>query len=88
MATFQIVVEAGVIDPDYTGEVTAVLHNQGDTPYQVNCEDRIVQLVLLQASIPTLADITGFDVPITSRGSDSFGSTETHEKVKTILEKV
>ena len=41
-----IQVGAGVIDPDYTGEVKVVLFNHGDKDFEVKKGDRIAQLVL------------------------------------------
>jgi dUTP pyrophosphatase len=41
-----IQVGAGVIDPDYTGEVKVVLFNHGEKDFEVKKGDRIAQLVL------------------------------------------
>jgi len=37
---------AGLIDPDYRGEVKVVLANLGDQPYRVKKGDRIAQLII------------------------------------------
>ena len=42
----QIHVGAGVIDPDYTGEVKILLFNAGRHYYQVREGDPIAQLIL------------------------------------------
>ena len=49
----KVCVGAGVIDPDYTGEIKALLINDGKHYYQVNQGDPIAQLILEKASIPT-----------------------------------
>ena len=42
----KIYVGAGVIDPDYTGEIKVLLINDGKHYYQVNQGDPIAQLIL------------------------------------------
>lgn len=51
-------VGAGVIDPDYTGNVCALLINHSDTVFQVKRGDRVVQLICERAVFPTLRDVT------------------------------
>lgn len=41
-------VGAGVIDPDYRGEVKVLLINNSNTPFEVKRGDRIAQLILEQ----------------------------------------
>lgn len=44
---------AGVIDPDYEGEIGAILYNtSGDTSFKVSKGQRIAQLVLEKCSVP------------------------------------
>ena len=50
----EIRVDAGVIDPDYIGEVKVLLINDGRHYYQVNQGAPIAQLILEKASIPIL----------------------------------
>ena len=40
---------AGVIDQDYTGTITVVLHNFGDTPQTLRRGDKIAQMVIENA---------------------------------------
>jgi len=68
-----IQVGAGVIDPDYTGEVKVVLFNHGDKDFEVEKGDRIAQLVLERCETPPIEEITV--VEDTERGSSGFGST-------------
>lgn len=66
-------VGAGVIDPDYTGEIKVVLFNHGDKDFEVKKGDRIAQLVLEKCETPEIEEIN--IVEDTERGSGGFGST-------------
>jgi dUTP pyrophosphatase len=66
-------VGAGVIDPDYTGEVKVVLFNHGDKDFEVKKGDRIAQLILERCETPMIKEIGLLEE--TLRGSDGFGST-------------
>jgi len=68
-----IQVGAGVIDPDYTGEIKVVLFNHGDKDFEVKKGDRIEQLVLEKCDTPPIEEISL--VEETERGSGGFGST-------------
>lgn len=66
-------VMAGVIDPDYTGEIQVALINHGTQVYHIKKGDRIAQLLLLpygSAEIAIVEDLTS-----TERGTGGFGST-------------
>lgn len=66
-------VGAGVVDPDYTGEIMVVLFNHGDKDFEVKKGDRIAQLILEKCETPRVEEI-GF-LEETDRGSGGFGST-------------
>ncbi len=66
---------AGVIDPDYRGNVTVLLQNFGTTTQTIKPKQRIAQLILEQASTPPISIVN--DLTTTSRGSNGFGSTDT-----------
>jgi len=73
-------VGAGVIDPDYTGEVRVVLFNHDlQTPYVIRPGYRIAQLILEQALDPVVECVDGLPpAPPPSprkRGADGFGSS-------------
>ena len=59
----RIHVGAGVIDPDYTGEIKVLLINDAKHYYQ---GDPIAQLILEKASIPILKQVK--ELPTTGRG--------------------
>ena len=64
---------AGVIDPEYRGEVKVALVNLGKTTYTVHKGDRIAQAVILPIVVPKLFEVE--DLPTTTRNSGGFGST-------------
>lgn len=66
-------VMAGVIDPDYRGEVHVLLLNTGDQPVYIKHGDRIAQLILERAVIAPVVEVN--DLVLTERGADGFGST-------------
>ena len=64
---------AGVIDPDYMGEVKVAMFNLGLEPVYFKRGDRIAQLILERYETP---DIQEVDVLMsTTRGDGGFGST-------------
>ena len=70
-----IQVGAGVIDPDYTGEVKVVLFNHGDKDFEVKRGERVAQLVLERCETPDVEEIGLLEE--TERGAGGFGSTGT-----------
>jgi dUTP pyrophosphatase len=71
-----IIVLAGVIDPDYRGEVMALLLNAGEQPLDVTMGARIAQLVIEQVATPEFVEVDRIeDLSMTARGEGGFGST-------------
>ena len=68
-------VNAGVIDRDYTGPVKIMLHNLSNDTYEVKKDDRIAQLILEKIETPEMILVDNLDN--TERGSSGFGSTGT-----------
>ena len=65
--------KGGVIDPDYTGSIKAILYNFGDSSYAVQQGERVAQLIL-ESYIH--ADIKESDeLPTTTRATNGFGSS-------------
>lgn len=73
---------AGVIDPDYTGNITVVLHNFGNEEYTLQRGNEIAQMVIENASTPILIEVD--NLAPTTRGSEGFGSTDNSEGVNKI----
>lgn len=65
--------KVGVIDSDYRGEITVVLHNHGAEPQTVSCGERIAQLIITPVITPGFMEAD--ELSDTSRGVGGFGST-------------
>jgi len=68
-----IMVGAGVVDPDYRGEVKVVLHNHGNKKFMIQKGDRIAQIVLEKYAIVDVVEKD--ELPASKRGDGGFGST-------------
>ena len=68
-----ILVNAGVVDRDYTGPVKVMLHNLSDDMYQVKKNDRIAQLIIEKIATPVIEEVGSLEE--TDRGDGGFGST-------------
>ena len=64
---------AGVIDPDYTGEIKVIMCSLSGSTKEFKKGDRIAQLVLERCEVPPVVEVDSLDD--TSRGSGGFGST-------------
>lgn len=65
---------AGVIDPDYRGEVKVLLLNTSDKDFEISVGDRIAQLIFERFSVPHFKERDSFSEE-TTRGEGGFGST-------------
>lgn len=63
---------AGLIDPDYRGEISVVLINHGTDRFHIKKGDRIAQMVLVPWH---RYDLEEGEIPETERGTGGFGST-------------
>ena len=66
-------VALGTIDPDYRGEIKAIVTNTTSTPFQISIGSRIGQLVFSPVSHPTPIEVA--TLPNTKRGTNGFGSS-------------
>ena len=64
---------AGVIDPDYCGEIKIVLHNYGKEPQLIEPSTRIAQMIMEQAATPKVEIVD--EISKTERDNKGFGST-------------
>jgi dUTP pyrophosphatase len=64
---------AGVIDPNYTGELKVHLYNHSDEAYPVSVGDRIAQLVILPKMDVDFLECDSLEE--SDRNSDGFGSS-------------
>lgn len=72
-SNFGIDTLAGLIDPDYRGEVKVVLINHGDEPFSIEPGDRIAQMVLTLFVRSKAKEVGALGQ--TERGDAGFGST-------------
>ena len=70
---------AGVIDPDYTGEIKVVLQNLDSMqPFVIRPGYRIAQLILENYTVAEVVEVPTENTPLvdaTNRGAAGFGST-------------
>ena len=67
----QLHVGAGVIDPDYMGEIMVLLINTASRVYNITKGAPIAQLILEKISIPILKEVR--ELPPTTRGGQGCG---------------
>ena len=67
----QLHVGAGVIDPDYTGEIMVLMINAAPRVYSIKKGDPIAHLILERVSIPILREMK--ELPPTVRGNQGCG---------------
>ena len=64
---------AGVVDPDFRGELMALIINTGDEPVSFDAGDRIAQLIIERAAVCNY--VWADELSETERGHGGFGST-------------
>ena len=69
---YQLEVKAGVIDPDFTGNIGVVLKNNSDQPIECLAGEQIAQLLFIKVATPTLVQVTS--LAKTERGEYGFGA--------------
>ena len=65
--------KVGVIDSDYRGEISVVLHNHGKADQAIAPGERIAQLVITPVITPIYEEAE--ELSDTNRGAGGFGST-------------
>ena len=68
---YELVVEAGVIDPDFTGNIGVVLKNNSDQLIEHIAGEQIAQLLFIKVATPVLIQVTS--LAKTKRGEYGFG---------------
>ena len=69
---YELEVKAGVIDPDFTGNIGVALKNNSDQPIERLAGKQIAQLLFIKVATPTL--IQGTSLAKTERGEYGFGA--------------
>jgi dUTP pyrophosphatase len=73
LASKGIVVLAGVIDSDYRGDISVLLHNLNEQEFLVTAGDKIAGAIFLQHGEPVFTPVE--NLSSTDRGAGGFGST-------------
>ena len=69
---YELEVKAGVIDPDFTGNIGVVLKNNSDQTIERLVGEQIAQLLFIKVATPTLVQVTS--LAKTERGEYGFGA--------------
>ena len=69
---YELEVKAGVIDPDFTGNIGVVLKNNSDQPVECLVGEQIAQLLFIKVATPTLVQVTS--LAKTEWGEYGFGA--------------
>ena len=69
---YQLEVKAGVINPDFTGNIGVVLKNNSDQPIERLAGEQIAQLLFIKVATPTLVQVTS--LARTEWGEYGFGA--------------
>lgn len=66
----------GTVDSDYRGEAGVLVYNRNETPFDLEPQTRIAQIIFQKALIPELSSVENYkDLTPTGRGTGGFGST-------------
>ena len=71
MVLYELEVKAGVIDPDFTGNIGVVLKNNLDQPIECIAGEQIAQLLFIKVATPILIQVTSLSK--TEWGKYGFG---------------
>ena len=79
---YGLMINAGVIDSDYRGEIKVIIYNPGTTAYRISAGDKIAQLIFERIYAPAdlmIRVVNSEDLTSSERGDQGFGSTERRE---------
>jgi dUTP pyrophosphatase len=71
-----LLVNAGVIDSDYRGEIKIVFQNPTTEHKEIKKGDKVAQLIIEKIALLDVQEVDTLDY--TERGSNGFGSTDTY----------
>ena len=72
MVLYKLEVKAGVIDPDFIGNIGVVLKNNSDQPIECVAGEQIAQLLFIKVATPILIQVTS--LAETEQGEYGFGA--------------
>lgn len=70
-----LIKKAGIIDPDYRGEIKVVLQNDSDFPVDIEKGTKIVQFTVHRRENVNFIEVEEFETEATERGEKGFGSS-------------
>ena len=73
---YELEVKAGVIDPDFTGNIGIVLKNNSDEPIEYIAGKQITHLLFIKVATPILMQVS--QLTKTQRGEYDFGAHSNH----------
>ena len=73
LAIKKIRVAGGIIDSDFTGNISVILHNYGEFSYEIEKGQRICQMLIIPTVFPTLTEVE--KLTETERSENGFGSS-------------
>ena len=86
---YSLLILGGTIDPDYRGEICAVVHVLGDKDWKIQAEEEVVQLILEKGSTPKTQEVPYSALTKTQRGMQGFGSVkvfpEKEQRIRVVL---
>ena len=69
---YELEVKAGVVDPDFTGNIGVVLKNNSEKPVQRIAGEQIAQLLFIKVATPILVQVSSLTK--TQQGEYGFGA--------------
>ena len=75
MSLKSIFLGGGILDPDYKGNVRAILHNLSNNRIEINAGDRIAQVLFRKQKPLRFVEVSIFDNFTTEINNEGFGST-------------
>ena len=75
MSLKSIFLGSGILDPDYKGNVRAILHNLSNNRIEINAGDRIAQVLFRKQKPLRFVEVSIFDNFTTEINNEGFGST-------------
>ena len=67
---------AGVIDPQYRGDVKVWVHNAGSEDIKINKKDKFAQMLIIPVAYPSMILTPLEQLTATDRGEGGFGSSD------------
>ena len=73
---YSLLILGGIIDPDFRGEICAVVHVLGDKGWKIQIGEEVVQLILEKGSTPRTQEVPYSALTKAKRGMQGFGSVK------------